>query len=1072
MIPGGIGTEPSPSLHSILLLGSGALKIGEAGEFDYSGSQAIKAIQEEGIRVVLVNPNIATIQTSDGLADEIYFLPVTPEFVTRVIEKEKVDGIMLAFGGQTALNCGLALADTGVLDRYGIRVLGTPIETIRDTEDRALFNRRLGEIDVKIARSRACLCGEEVLAAAREIGFPVMLRGAFALGGLGSAIVRSEADLNRAVEVVFSQVTQVLVEESLEGWKEIEYEVVADRQGHCITVCNMENLDPLGVHTGESIVVAPSQTLNNFEYHKLREVARRTILHLGIIGECNIQYALDPDSDDYRVIEVNARLSRSSALASKATGYPLAYIAAKLALGHSLIDLPNKITRKTKAFFEPALDYCVVKVPRWDLEKFEGVEKTIGSSMKSVGEVMAIGRDFAAALQKALRMVGIGVEGLEGEKMTAIDLHEAISQANPYRLFAIAAAMRRGIGMQQIFDWSKIDKWFLIQIQRIVEYEEMIIMSPWPFTVELLREWKKAGFSDARIAGLVGRKEEEIRGLRLTMGIRPLRRQIDTLAAEYSAETNYLYLSYDTETDEAITGDKPRLLILGSGVYRIGSSVEFDWCCVNTIQTARELGYETILLNHNPETVSTDFDVCDRLVFDEISLESVLDLFALENPQGVILSVGGQLPNTLAMKLSKAGIPILGTPAETIDQAEDRHKFSSLCDRLDIDQPVWGEYTGREDLVEIEKKIGFPMLVRPSYVLSGAAMRVARDTVTLRNFLERAALVSPDHPVVISRYETGSKEIEIDAVADQGRIVAWAISEHIENAGVHSGDATLVLPPQKLYLETVRRIKLTACRLAEALRITGPFNIQFLARDNHIKVIECNLRASRSFPFVSKVTKINFIRLATQIILGKSPDTFVNRTLDIDYVAVKAAQFSFRRLSGADPLLGVEMASTGEVACFGDSLHEALLKSLASTGFKRPKKGILLAIGTTRDKEDFVEYARILAEMGLPLYATQGTAALFTQKGIHCRSVYKYSDQRSPSTVDIIRDQLVDLVINIPEMYHAREEKDGFQVRRRAIDHGVFLITNLQLAKSLVNALQAVSEDQLTVKSWREYATS
>ncbi len=1056
----------------VLLLGSGALKIGEAGEFDYSGSQAIKALQEEGIRTVLVNPNIATIQTSENFADEVYFLPVNPQFVERIIEKEKIEAIMLAFGGQTALNCGLSLADSGVLARHGVAVLGTPIETIRDTEDRALFNRRLAEIGVKTARSRACVNAGEVREAAREIGFPVMLRGAFALGGLGSAIVSNQEELDSCCRVIFSQVDQVLVEESLAGWKEIEYEVVADAHGNCITVCNMENLDPLGVHTGESIVVAPSQTLNNFEYQKLREIARRTITHLGIVGECNIQYALDPDSEDYRVIEVNARLSRSSALASKATGYPLAYIAAKLALGYNLIDLPNKITGTTRAYFEPALDYCVVKVPRWDLEKFSGVEKSIGSAMKSVGEVMAVARDFPAALQKAMRMVGIGVEGLESDMIPGNDLEEAISRANPYRVFAIAAALRRGHSLQQVFNWSRIDKWFLAQIQHIVEFEEEISRTPWPFPTETLRSWKKAGFSDKRIARLAGRGEEEISSLRRELAVYPFRRQIDTLAAEFAARTNYLYLSYDTEEDEALAGDKPRLLVLGSGVYRIGSSVEFDWCCVNTVQAARELGYETILLNHNPETVSTDFDNCDRLIFDEISLETVIDIIRLENPAGIVLSVGGQSPNNLAVKLSRAGFPIVGTAAESIDQAEDRHRFSSLCDRLEIDQPAWAEYTGREDLSVIEEKIGFPMLVRPSYVLSGAAMSVARDRRTLGNYLQRAALVSPDHPVVISRYETGSKEIEIDAVADRGRIVVWAISEHVENAGVHSGDATLVLPPQKLYLETVRRIKLIARRLAAALQISGPFNIQFLARDNHIKVIECNLRASRSFPFVSKVTGINFIRLATRIMLGITGDQVVNRTLDLDYVAVKAAQFSFRRLSGADPLLGVEMASTGEVACFGDNLAEALLKALISTGFRRPEKGVLLAIGTAQNKEEFVEYGRALADMKLPLFATAGTAALLESRGVPCRAVHKFSEKLSPSTVDIILEGRVDLVINIPESYHAREELDGYQIRRRAIDHGVFLVTNLQLAKALVSALQSTSDDQLRIKSWREYTES
>ncbi len=1059
-------------IRSVLILGSGALKIGEAGEFDYSGSQAIKALKEEGIRTVLVNPNIATIQTSEGMADEIYFLPVTPEFVEGILEKEKVDGILLAFGGQTALNCGIALWDRGILQKHRVRVLGTQVDVIRDTEDRALFNKRLAEIGVKTARSRACISMEEVWEAAQEIGFPVMLRGAFALGGLGSTIAKNGSDLAKVVDVIFSQVSQVLVEESLEGWKEIEYEVVADSFGHCITVCNMENLDPLGVHTGESIVVAPSQTLNNNEYHMLREIAIKTIRHLGIIGECNIQYALDPNSADYRVIEVNARLSRSSALASKATGYPLAYVAAKLAMGYELTQLANKITRKTKAFFEPALDYCVVKVPRWDLEKFERVERAIGSSMKSVGEVMAISRDFTSALQKALRMVGIGVEGLEGEKMAAVDLREAISIANPYRLFAIATALRKGIEIEQIFDWSKIDRWFIFQIQRIVEQEKKLEKSLWPMSRDLLLESKVMGFSDSRIACLHGRSEKDVREFRWELGIRPVRRQIDTLSAEYAAETNYLYLSYDSHEDESISSGKPRLLILGSGVYRIGSSVEFDWCCVNTIQTAQKMGYETVLINYNPETVSTDYDVCDRLIFDEVSLETVLEVYRQENPVGVMISVGGQVPNNLALKLEREGVRILGTRADMIDHAEDRHKFSSLCDSLEINQPLWTEYTGEQNLQEVGDKIGFPVLVRPSYVLSGAAMRVVYNSENLKNFLERAALVSPDYPVVISHYESGSKEIEIDAVADNGKVIVWAISEHIENAGVHSGDATLVLPPQKLYLETARRVKHTARKLAEALNITGPFNIQFLARDNQIKVIECNLRASRSFPFVSKVTKVNFVELATEIMLGKKPENIVNRNLDIDYVGVKAAQFSFRRLAGADPLLGVEMASTGEVGCFGDNLHEALLKSLISTGFQKPQKGVLLAIGTSSDKAEFIKYARLLSDMKLPLFATRGTAHALQEKGIDCQMVHKYSDKCSPSTIEIIKKREVDLVINIPQEYSIAEEIDGYHVRRQAIDHGVFLITNLQLAKAVVKALVAFqSHDDLKIKSWREYYT-
>ena len=1054
---------------NVLLLGSGALKIGEAGEFDYSGSQAIKALREENIRVVLVNPNIATVQTSADMADEVYFLPVTPYFVEQVIARENIDGILLSFGGQTALNTGLALYDSGVLQRYGVRVLGTPIETIRHTEDRALFADRMGEIDIKIARSRACSSPAEVMAAVEEIGMPVMLRGAFALGGLGSSIVKDRAQLEDMLPSIFSQMPQVLVEESLEGWKEIEYEVVMDAHGNGITVCNMENMDPLGIHTGESIVVAPSQTLNNSEYHKLREIALKAIGHLGICGECNIQYALDPMSEDYRVIEVNARLSRSSALASKATGYPLAYVAAKLALGHSLLELPNKITRKTSAYFEPALDYVVVKVPRWDLEKFANVEKTIGSSMKSVGEVMAIGRDFLEALQKALRMVGVGVQGLEGETMRLIDIDEAVSVASPYRVFALANALRQGYTVQRLHELSKIDPWFLHQVRRVVDLEKDIQSAARPLPADVLLALKQAGFADGQIGRIAGESEETVRAWREACDLHPVRRQIDTVAAEYAAETNYLYLSYDGDEDEAITGTAKRVLVLGSGVYRIGSSVEFDWCCVSAIRTARELGYETILLNYNPETVSTDFDVCDRLIFDEISLETVLEVCRRENPVGVIVSVGGQVPNNLAVALSKRGIPILGTDPDMIDTAENRHRFSELCDRADIDQPLWMEYTGDQDLSLVEQRVGFPVLVRPSYVLSGAAMRVVHDTEHLENFLQRAALVSPDYPVVITHYETGAKEIEIDAVADHGNIVVWAISEHIENAGVHSGDATLVLPPQKLYLETVRRIKKIAHRMARELHITGPFNMQFLARDNHIKVIECNLRASRSIPFVSKATGVNYIELATRLMLGEKVTVDENRTLDLDYVAVKAAQFSFSRLSGADPTLGVEMASTGEVGCFGEDLDEALLKSLISTGFRRPEKGALLALGTDKDKKSFVPYARTLHSMGLHLYATPGTARVLTAEGVDCTTVYKLSEDRHPSTVDILRQGSVDIVINIPFTYSDTETRDGYAIRRMAVDHAIPLFTNIQLARTIITALTRKTDGQLLVKPWRAY---
>ncbi len=1079
----------SPRPRRALLLGSGALKIGEAGEFDYSGSQAIKALKEEGIPVVLVNPNIATIQTSEHLADEVYFLPVTPEHVARVIEREKVDAIFLSFGGQTALNCGLALSDQGVLAKHGVRVMGTPVETIRDTEDRDLFIKRLDEIGVHTARSAACASPDEVRAAAKKIGFPVMLRGAFALGGMGSTICQGEAELEQTLKTIFAQVSQVLVEESLEGWKEIEYEVVADADGNCVTVCNMENLDPMGVHTGESIVVAPSQTLNNHEYHLLREVAIKTIRHLGIVGECNIQYALDPDSDTYRVIEVNARLSRSSALASKATGYPLAYIATKLALGHSLLELPNAVTRRTKAFFEPALDYCVVKVPRWDLEKFSQVTNVIGSSMKSVGEVMAIGRDFLETLQKALRMLQVAVEGLEGETTVFSSFEEAIRRPNPYRIFAIANALRQGISVEQIHEWSRIDPWFLQQCARAIEAEaaidRVVEKDGWPLPAALLRDLKRMGFSDRQISRIVSQgadnsaapgtrpqvSEQDVRALRKSLGVLPIRRQIDTLGAEYPAETNYLYLNYDGTEDEAIMGDRKRVLVLGSGVYRIGSSVEFDWCCVNAVRAARALGYETILVNHNPETVSTDFDVCDRLVFDEITLETVLDLVDIEQPEGVIVSVGGQVSNNLAIKLAHAGVRILGTSAESIDRAEDRHKFSSLCDEVGLDQPRWTEYTGEQDLSEMAAKLGFPMLVRPSYVLSGAAMRVVWDQDHLENYLRRAALVSPDHPVVITRFETGSKEIEIDAVADHGDLVVWAIAEHIENAGVHSGDATLVIPPQKLYLETVRRIKQATRKLARALHITGPFNIQFLAKDNRIKIIECNLRASRSAPFVSKASKVNFVDVATRIMLGRRPEGLENRTLDMDYVVVKAPQFSFTRLTGADPTLGVEMASTGEVACFGEDLYEALLKSMTAAGFKRPDpaKGVLLSIGGQEAKAGFDTAASILLDMDHPVYATAGTADYLESQGHRVTRVFKQSEDGSPSVVDTLRTGDVGLVVNIPHDYSVRESEDGYQIRRTAVDLGIPLFTNAQLARLVIKALANKPDSELLAKPWSEY---
>ncbi len=1053
----------------VLILGSGALQIGQAGEFDYSGSQAIKALKEEGIFTVLINPNIATIQTSKELADRIYLVAVTPRFVEEVIVKEEVDAILLSFGGQTALNCGLELEASGVLDKYGVRVLGTPVSTIRDTEDRQLFIDRLNEIDVRSARSFACDDVESARAAAVEIGFPVMLRGGFALGGKGSGIVETSDDLDGALERAFGGgVPQVLVEECLRHWKEIEYEVVRDGRNNCITVCNMENMDPMGIHTGESIVVAPSQTLNDEEYQMLRSVAIRTIQHLGIVGECNIQYALSPHELDYRVIEVNARLSRSSALASKATGYPLAYVAAKLAIGYGLTDIPNGITRRTTAFFEPALDYLVCKVPRWDLAKFEGAAWQIGSEMKSVGEIMAIGRTFPEVLQKALRMLDIGVKGFDPEAFDFEDLMGELRNPTPLRVFAVARAIKQGVSLEEISQISGIDLWFLRALEPVVEMHTRLEGST-EVSAETLREAKELGYSDQMIDRLRGVAAGETRTLRGSHDIGPCIAQIDTMAAEFPADTNYLYTTYHADGDDVTPSWRKKIMVLGSGAYRIGSSVEFDWCCVNAVEAAADLGYETIMLNYNPETVSTDYDVCDQLIFDEISLESVLDLYERENPEGVVVGMGGQIPNNLAMRLHQAGVKILGTSPEDIDRAENRRTFSALLDELGIDQPRWAHVTAVDDADAIVEKLGgFPVLVRPSYVLSGAAMAVAHEANELRRILAQAKDVSPEHPVVVSKFEIHAREVEVDAVADNGELVLWAISEHVEDAGVHSGDATMVLPPQTLYIATIRRVKQIAATLAKALSITGPFNVQFLAKHNAVKVIECNLRASRSFPFVSKVTGNNFAREAMRRMLGASRSV-TNNSLDLDYVGVKAPMFSFSRLVGADPMRGVEMASTGEVGCIGQDLHEALLHGLLATGIRFPEKGVLLSLGPKTEKFWFADEARVIAEeLKLPIFATEGTAEALEEMDIPCTSVKKSAGD-GVSGLDVIDDGRVDLVINVPREYDQAGRPDGFLIRRRACDAGVPLITDLQLARAVIEALRWKTPQALNIMAWNDF---
>jgi carbamoyl-phosphate synthase large subunit len=1070
-------------IKKVLLLGSGALKIGEAGEFDYSGSQALKALREEGIHTVLINPNIATVQTSEGVADTIYFLPVTPYFVEKVIAKERPDGIMLAFGGQTALNCGVELYKSGVLEKYNLQVLGTPVQAIIDTEDRELFVHKLNEINVKTIKSEAVENAADARRAAAQLGYPVIVRAAYALGGLGSGFCDNEEELNTLVEKAFSFSPQVLVEKSLRGWKEVEYEVVRDRFDNCITVCNMENFDPLGIHTGESIVIAPSQTLSNTDYHKLRELAIRIIRHIGIVGECNVQYAYDPESEDYRVIEVNARLSRSSALASKATGYPLAFVAAKLGLGYGLFDLKNSVTKTTGAFFEPALDYVVCKIPRWDLGKFHGVDKELGSSMKSVGEVMAIGRTFEEAVQKGLRMIGQGMHGfVENKELVIPDIDKALREPTDKRIFVIAEAFRAGYTIDHVHEQTKIDRWFLEKLMNITRTAQELEqwgrnhkqLTDLPF--ELLKRAKVQGFSDFQIARAIDYEGDIDEGLlsvrhhRKSLGLVPVVKQIDTLAAEYPAQTNYLYLTYSgVASDVHYLGDRKSIVVLGSGAYRIGSSVEFDWCGVQALNTIRKEGYRSVMINYNPETVSTDYDMCDRLYFDELTFERVMDILELENPHGVIVSTGGQIPNNLAMRLDGQRVPILGTSAKSIDNAEDREKFSAMLDRIGVDQPRWRELTSMDDINEFVDEVGFPVLVRPSYVLSGAAMNVCSNKEELEQFLKLAANVSKKHPVVVSKFMEHAKEVEMDAVAQNGEIVAYAISEHIEFAGVHSGDATIQFPPQKLYVETVRRIKRISREIARELNISGPFNIQYLARENDIKVIECNLRASRSFPFVSKVLKINLIELATKVMLGLPVERPNKNLFDLDYVGIKASQFSFNRLQKADPVLGVDMASTGEVGCIGSDTSSAVLKAMLSVGYRIPQKNILLSTGTLRQKVDMLAAARLLQEKGYHLFATGGTSKFLTENGVENTRVYWPSEEKSPQALDMLHAKEIDMVVNIPKNLTAGELSNGYKIRRAAIDLNIPLLTNARLASAFIQAFCTMTLDDLAIKAWDEY---
>ena len=1070
------------NIKKVLLLGSGALKIGEAGEFDYSGSQALKAMKEEGVKTILINPNIATVQTSEGVADQVYFLPVTPFFVEKVIEKERPDGILLAFGGQTALNCGVALYQQGILEKYNVQVLGTPVQAIIDTEDRELFVEKLNEIDVKTIKSEACENIEQARKAAAELGYPVIIRAAYALGGLGSGFCDNEEELNKLAEKAFSFSPQVLVEKSLKGWKEIEYEVVRDRYDNCITVCNMENFDPLGIHTGESIVIAPSQTLTNSEYHKHRALVIKIIRHIGIVGECNVQYAFDPKSEDYRVIEVNARLSRSSALASKATGYPLAFVAAKLGMGYGLFELKNSVTKTTSAFFEPALDYVVCKIPRWDLGKFHGVDKELGSSMKSVGEVMAIGRTFEEAIQKGLRMIGQGMHGfVENKEIEIADIDSALKAPTDKRIFIIAKALRQGYTIDQIHDLTKIDKWFLQKLNNIRQTDNELhaCKSINVLDKELLRKAKIQGFTDFQIGRALGLEAEMdseqaimvVRNYRKMHGIVPVVKQIDTLAAEYPAQTNYLYLTYSgVANDVKYLGDKKSIVVLGSGAYRIGSSVEFDWCGVQALNTVRKEGYRSVMINYNPETVSTDYDMCDRLYFDELTFERVMDILELENPHGVIVSTGGQIPNNLAMRLDAQRVPLLGTTAQSIDNAEDRDKFSAMLDRIGVDQPEWSALTSMEDVNKFIEKVGFPVLVRPSYVLSGAAMNVCSNQDELERFLKLAANVSKKHPVVISKFMLNTKEVEMDAVARNGEIIAYAISEHIEFAGVHSGDATIQFPAQKLYVETVRRIKKISGQIAKELKISGPFNIQFLARDNEIKVIECNLRASRSFPFVSKVLKINLIELATKVMLGLPVEKPNKSLFDFDYVGIKASQFSFNRLQKADPVLGVDMASTGEVGCLGEDSNCALLKSMLSVGMRIPEKNILISAGDSKQKASMLDSVKLLVKNGYKIFATGGTSRFLSDNGIENTLVYWPSEEgKQPQALDMLHNKEIDMVVNVPKNLTVGEIGNGYKLRRAAVDLNIPLITNPRLASAFINAFCTIKLDDLAIRSWEEY---
>lgn len=1070
------------SIKKVLLLGSGALKIGEAGEFDYSGSQALKALREEGISTVLINPNIATVQTSEGVADQIYYLPVQPYFVERVIEKEKPDGILLSFGGQTALNCGVKLEQSGILKKHNVRVLGTPVAAIMNTEDRELFVERLDEIEVKTIKSEACENIEQARIAAKDLGYPIIVRAAYALGGLGSGFADNEEELNKLCEKAFAFSPQVLVEKSLKGWKEIEYEVVRDRYDNCITVCNMENFDPLGIHTGESIVVAPSQTLTNTEYHKLRALSIKIVRHIGIVGECNVQYAFDPESEDYRVIEVNARLSRSSALASKATGYPLAFVAAKLGMGYGLFELKNSVTKTTSAFFEPALDYVVCKIPRWDLSKFRGVDKELGSSMKSVGEVMSIGRNFEEAIQKGLRMIGQGMHGfVENKELQIDDLDAALHEPTDKRVFVISKAFHKGYTVDQIHELTKIDKWFLYKLKHIIDIDEQLKKCNInTLERDLLLEAKQNGFTDFQVARAIGLEDVEInmhkammlvRRYRKNLGILPVVKQIDTLAAEYPAHTNYLYVTYSgVASDITFDDNRKSIIVLGSGAYRIGSSVEFDWCGVQALNTIRKQGYRSIMINYNPETVSTDYDMCDRLYFDELTFERVMDIIDAETPYGVIVSTGGQIPNNLAMYLDEENVPILGTSAHDIDNAEDRAKFSSMLTNNGINQPEWSALTSMDDIQSFVDRVGFPVLVRPSYVLSGAAMNICSNKEELVRFLQLAANVSEDHPVVVSKFIENAKEIEMDAVAKDGEILAYAISEHIEFAGVHSGDATIQFPPQKLYVETMRRIKRVSRQIAKALHINGPFNIQFMARDNDILVIECNLRASRSFPFVSKVLKINLIDLATKVMLGLPVEKPHKNLFDLDYVGIKASQFSFNRLQKADPVLGVDMSSTGEVGCIGEDTSTALLKSMLSVGHRIPEKTVLLSTGGAKQKAEMLDAAKMLIEHGYELYATSGTSKYLTENGISNTLVYWPSDEGlQPQALNLLHEKKIDMVVNIPKDLTPRELTNGYKIRRAAIDLNTPLITNSRLASAFIQAFCTVKLEDIDIKAWGEY---